>query len=258
MRKIQLTNNKYAEISILNSRQLLLKTNAEYPDITKTNVTITGLNYYNTFSINLTDTIQIENTGKTYNYTINYIDEVGAGIFQLTEEYRNSSSMFLFPLITVPKTISSQYYYTPYYYNSYIDCLQYPQYNNEKHLFVTYKFFNHSFYKKFENEIQIHKNLVDTQDITIDKVLFVFSIPQQYLSCIESFKNGEYLKFPKEAIHTIIDFYRDRTDEITVDILKNLPERRKQMETNLGCSIPIYVPTWSKPILTNETLIFKL
>lgn len=254
MNKIKLTNSKYAEINITNARQLQIKSNVEYPDIIKTNDNITGLNYYDNFSISLGNTLQIDNSGKKYNYVINYIEEDKAGIFILYEDFRNKTSMFLFPLITKIGTISSNYFYTPYYYNTYLYCNKYPKLNKDNHLFVVYRFFNHHFYTKFESDIQKHSNLVDSIDISADKVLFIFEIPEQHLECINLFKNGDYLKFPKKSIHKLLNFYSDAKGDVIIDVLKNSNERRSAMEYKLKCKIPKHIPTFSKPILTNETL----
>lgn len=254
MKSIKLTNNKCAEISIINSRQLRLKTNSEYPTITKENDDIIGLSYYGEFSVNINDTIKIDNADITYNYKVQYIEQESAGSFILTEELRNKTSRFLFPLITHVGAVSGLYYYNQYFYNAYTSCANYPQYNDNKHLFIVYKFFNHEGFKKFETTLQNHKNIVDTIDISVDKVLYIFEMPIEYLECINLFLKGSYLKFPDNSKIKIFQFYADCKSELALEVLKDSAARRKELSIKLGYDIPKDIPTMSKPNIEEEVL----
>ena len=237
--------NNYCTIKIVNARQLRVEINSEYPSLLKKDNEIISLTFP-AFTIDTDDELELNNQI----YKINYIEEETAGTFILTEEYITMTSRFLFTLIFPVNKISSEYFYKVYFYNAYLYC---DKFDYDNCIYVVYRFFNADNYKQLESKLTKNKNFIKCQDFEKNKVLFAFKIPEIYHNEINFFKHGKLLKYSTSAKDRISCFYKE-SDQVAVDVIKDCPKRRRDLEHKLDCRIPKGMATITKPIINIETL----
>ena len=245
--------NSYCTIKKINAKQLRVELNTEYPSIEKIDGNIRKLIFSKEFSIDLYDELDMSN-GQIYK--VNYIEEESPGTFILIEALTTKTSRFIFPLLFHINEIASKYYYRVYFYNAYLYC---NNYDNDKYIYVVYRFFDTEDYKQLESTLTKNKNFIKLVDINNGKVLFMFKIPERFEVELELFKQGKFLQYSIEAKNRIDCFYRKvdnvEVDQIAIDVIRDNKERRIKLETELGCIIPKSIATISKPTIEEETLI---
>lgn len=114
----------------------------------------------------------------------------------------NKSKTYLLPLLSELigfkkeffKNLENTYIFDDL--NKYKDCI-----------FILHDFsFRNPEYTKYENYIIDNEYFVDLIDIN-DKVLYIFKFPEEYLHEYNTFKEGKYSYYKKDAKELILDFY---------------------------------------------------
>ena len=145
-----MSNEKYF-ITKENSRVLVLTLNntkpvetyKTYEDYNKTFSTseILSLKFSVENVINIGDIIKIEDN----DFVINEIIPSEKGYYLLESEI-NKSAKYVLPLIA-DRNYATNFLFKKCLYNTYLYCDKYPQYNDDKHLFLMYKYTNYTIYK---------------------------------------------------------------------------------------------------------------
>lgn len=114
----------------------------------------------------------------------------------------NKSKTYLLPLIS--EVIKLEPSFFKYLRNTYIfdkngeyeDCI-----------FIEHEFnFKNPAFTKYEYEMTNNQYFVDLIDLD-NTVVYVFKFPEEYMHEYNSFKEGKYSKFKKDAKELILDFY---------------------------------------------------
>ena len=152
----------------------------------------------------------------------------------------NDTTIFLFPLLGIPKLIFSKGHETRYI-NSFLrdDCLaKYGHY----HLFITHKNFQDTQFKAFEDSLTSLDNYVDEYDICNNEVgVKIFKIPEEHIDDYHAFIEGRYSDFSKEAQEKVLTNNFSIISSAHIDYLKQVFNKceilRDFQEKKVGQSI---------------------
>jgi len=247
---INLTGNQKLEITPINARVLSLTSNCEPKTLYNEDFEIVELDFYKIKDIKIGDTIEI--SGVTYN--VNKIVKQNSNHY-LIDSNLTKSSEFILPLVSLPNTISSHYFYNKYFYNCYLYWDKYPQYSDNKHLFVCYKFYDSKEYKGLETFISEHKNFITNIDPNNNFTIFVLSIPKEYHYAVETILEGKYHELDNSIKSKIINFYELKLGNPIYNALLRPLEAVKKLELKLGTKIPSNMGLYTKPTKESESLI---
>ena len=270
--QIKITSNKNIDISYVNSRKLLLNLNncvvkeiratEQVLDYVLYSDKISGLDFYGKKSVNVGDTLLINNVS----FTINIIKPHPDNGYYLIDTEINKSLMFIFPLVIKTGEIPSDYLFNSCLYNTYLYYDKYPQYSENNHIFLTYKFYDIEGYKKIETFIATRDGYVETLEPNSTFSLFVFEIPTKYKEAVTLILEGKYHKLSDEVKNKILSFYnspKQLKEGDIVEVKHNLfnaftidKQKKLKFENYLSVKIPEDVSLISKPVISNET--FKL
>jgi hypothetical protein len=253
--KIVVAKNKSLELTIKNGRTLLLKHNIDAVKINREKNEIVELDFYgNKFSLNRE--VQVEVLDTKYTYKIRSIVQTSAYSFELSCCQLTKSSIFLLPLITEKDSTHDFYFYNTYFYNAYIRFEEMNEYNDDKHLFLVYRFFLSDYFKSLEKYLQQHKTFVRTFEPNKEFTVYVMEIPLLFQRDCRMILKGKYSIVTPTAKSKIITFHKAHIESELSHILHRSDKLREKIEQKLGCSIPSDVELHSKPDLTEETCIY--
>ena len=261
-----MSNEKYF-ITKENSRVLVLTLNntkpvetyKTYEDYNKTFSTseILSLKFSVENVINIGDIIKIEDN----DFVINEIIPSEKGYYLLESEI-NKSAKYVLPLIA-DRNYATNFLFKKCLYNTYLYCDKYPQYNDDKHLFVMYKYTNNPIYKKMEESLFKNPNFIEVFEANSQNTVFIFEIPKRYIYDVSLILKGKYHMIDNFVKSDIIDFFepfknKDSKYKGLYTNLKEVFERNenkiKLLESKLGCKLPKTVGIESKPDINKETL----
>lgn len=207
--------------------------------------------------ISVGDTISIEEN----DFIINEIIPSERGYYLLESEI-NKSAKYVLPLIA-DRTFATNFLFNKCLYNTYLYCNKYPQYNDNKHLFVVYKYVNNPVYKKMEESLFKNPNFIEVFEANSKKTVFIFEIPERYVYDVKLIIEGKYHLIDNFVKSDIIAFYEPTKNSDTkytklYNSLKEVFERNvnktKMLENKLGCKLPKTIGIESKPDINKETL----
>jgi hypothetical protein len=90
--------------------------------------------------------------------------------------------------------------------NCFIGAEERPEY--DKHIFVLYRFSDTTQFKRFEEQLKKHENFVECYDPDPFHVMYVFEVPERFISALEKFKLGKYSEMSNEAKARILKFHK--------------------------------------------------
>ena len=265
--KIDITSKKSYTIEIENARRLILRPN---------NIEITdSFNYYELFSkkyytdeilsINLANkkTISIGEQLKVdnINYTINQIYR-GNKVYYLVDSVLNKSAKYILPFVCEDYKCAGNYLYMRTFYNSYLYWDKYPQYSDNKHLFLCYKFLDNDTHKKLEAELIKQKNYIETIEPNTTFTIFVMEIPEKWRFATNQIIKGRYHYLDSYEKGKILEFFSPVRSGNAYQLLYNRlskvlwreEDEVRQLERKLAMSIPKHISIESKLIIKDETL----
>jgi len=227
----------------------------------KHNNKIVSLQFNEEIEIALGNKITVEINDRELVYNINYIRKHPLNnIYILNEFLDNDSKFFITPILN-----GTGFYwgYTGYMINTYLDIEHDEkwQFDDENSvIYLLYRFSPSDTFLKIEERIISNKNFLTKYDnLNGDDrfVTYIMKAPDRFMKDIKRFKRGKYKHFSKELKNNIIKFHGLHKDSYISNVLKDSPSLRKEMESELGCSIPKKLSLKTKPTLNNEILCLK-
>jgi len=250
--KISVANKKYIEINIKNGRELTLLHNIDSYKTTIEKNNIQSLTFYDhIIQVNQPLELKVDST-KTI-YLIKEINKVDNYKFSLICERLNKSSIFLLPLIAEKNSNHRAFFFNTFFYNAYIHYEGLEEYNDGKHLFLLYRFFNTDSFKDLEEILRSTNNFVKTYEPNKYFTCFIMEIPIMFQQDVNKILKGKYSNISSTAKSKIITFHEAHTDSEVAHILFKVPKLKEKLENYLGCAIPDDVELCSKPVLELES-----
>lgn len=253
--QINVTDTRWVDLTFVNARTLSVTHNFEAPKITKENKNITEIQL-GTYTIKVGTEIEISvsktNKNKVKRFKVNKIIENKMGV-NLVSESITKSSLFLFPLITNKYQINQLYEYDTYFYNAYLYNENFPEYNDGKHLFIAYRFFDDDRFRELESVILKNPNYLKTVEPNSDFTMYIFEIPKLLHSDVWFFKRGKYSKLSATSKSKIITFHQAKLDDWISLVLYKHSRLKKEIEQELDCYLPEELDLYDKPIKEQES-----
>lgn len=255
--RIIVTDTRYVDLDFINARTLLLTHNLETPKIIKDQNEITEIQFYG-YSIKVGDTLEINvsKTGKNKikRFFVNQIIENQKG-FNIVSEELNKTSVYIFPLLVRKNETGQLYDFDTYFYNAYLynNNPEYEQFNDSKHLFVVYRFFDDDRFKALEELITRNENYIKTIEPNGDFTMYIFEIPKLQQSNAFFVRKGKYSSLTATGKSKIITFHKAGQGDWLYKVLSKDKGLKREMEYQLDCDIPEEIDLCSKPVKTQET-----
>lgn len=250
--EIKLNDYKQVTIKLINARTLKLTHNLESVLIKKNKSTIECLDFYG-YKIPVGLDLPVKLNDRNYNYKIKEIIQTSQREFILRTGKLTKSSTYLFPLITMPNEDERYYCYSSYLENCYLYHQDFPDLNDDKHLFVQYRFFDTRNYKLLESIIFENKNFIKTYEPNNQFTIYIFEIPKQYHQDIQRFLEGKYSQISQNGKKAIVKFHELKERSSLVQILTKDSKLREQLEEDLGVPIPESMDLLDTPVIEEET-----
>lgn len=248
--QINVTDTRYVDINFVNARMLSVTHNFEAPKIIKENKEIIEINF-GTYTIKVGSKIEITFKNKPKDFFVYQIIENRLGFNIICDEL-TKSSIFLFPLITGSNSIAQLYEYDYYFYNAYLYNKSFPEYNDGKHLFVVYRFFNTERFKELESIIQSNPNYIKTIEINSNFTMYIFELPKMFHSDSYYFIRGRYSRLSTTAKSKITLFHQAKKDDWLYLVLTKDSKRKSELERWLDVDLGD-MELYTKPIKELES-----
>lgn len=168
-------------------------------------------------------------------YSITEIDQINDNCFQCHTMPRTKSSFFVTPMLGNTR---SELKWGQYFVNTFL---------SEDSIVLLYRYFNVEDFQQFEHELKKHSMFQRLIDYDIQHVAFQFKIPQEMLGNLKLFSAGKYSQMSDSYRSHILKFHALKLDTTIGKILFKSDERRKQLELDLGVSIPEDVELYDIP-----------
>lgn len=237
-KEITLDYNRVIWLELLDARSLKVTTNCAYIRSTvNENRNITELNFVDEYKIKLDDLIEfvIDSEYKLiFNFYTKQIKQFD-DYYILYSHTRTKSSYFLFPMLGYNR---EWYKWNQFFINSYTFCPEYDRKGN--FIYLLYKYMPLKQYNELERA-QINANTFVEILYPSNKgeVVFVHSVRDEYKSDLSYFKEGKYSLLSNTLKRKILFFHgTDKESEIGQILFKD-EKRRKQLEMEFNCKIPV-------------------
>jgi hypothetical protein len=203
-------------------------------------ISVDGIKY-----LNLNDCNQVFVTvnERLHTYEITEIDRINDNCFQLHTMPRTKSSFFITPILGAVRVAVR---WSQYFVNTFI--------TDENKIVILFRFFNSDDYRQFEYSMTRHPLFEKIIDHDNQHVAMQFKISEEDKKNIELFLKGQYSKMSDFYKERILSFHNLAKDSLIGKILFKADERRKQLEMDLGVTIPEDIELYDKP---DEREIFK-
>lgn len=230
-------------IEVQNGRTIKLTFNANPLEIVYEKKKITGIKINGEHYLKLgeLEDVFVTINDKLHTYKIRDIEKVDENCFLVHTMPRTKSSLFITPMIS-DSAIDLRW--TQYFVNTYTEFNE-----SEKNykIYILYRFFNSEDYKRFEHSLKKNKYFVSMKDYDLQHVVFEFRVPEEYVEDFKMFHSGKYSKMSVDYKYKILKFLSLSSESVISKILFKEDSRRKQLELELGVSIPYDVELYDIP-----------
>ena len=250
--KINQNGSKFIEIKPENARTLSVLHNYETVNELVKDDKILKINFNDLITFDVNSSVKYPLKDKIYTFDVEYIRKVNNKQYELKTNSINKSTLFLFPLITEKDIYSHMYFYNKYLENCYLYDSNFPGLSDNKHLFVSYRFFETELYKEVEKLLTKSKYYLRTYEPNAQFSIYIFEIPEVYHKDVELFIKGKYSEFSENAKQKIISFGQYKQTDILYQVLYKAEDLRKSMEKTLGCKISKKSELMNYPNLIKE------
>lgn len=181
----------------------------------------------------------------------------GPGYYLYTHNGLTKSTTFLMPFLGGNH---NNYRYKLNFVNAFLDAELDPNNKMGESLYLLYRFDGSLNYLSFDEDIRNHPYFEEGFEPDPYHTLYKFKLPENFKEDIELILKGKYSKISTEAKQLILNFHLSHKNRPLGQILLRSPERRKQMEEDLGHPIPkeneLLSPiNFRDEIYTNEFII---
>lgn len=244
--KVYVAKNKHIEIKIVNARELLLLHNIDTVKTETTGKTIKSLDFYD-YKVETNQHVEITVDNIKLNYKIKYIEKVSTYQYALYCDKITKSSIFLLPLVS-PKNINNKsFFFNSYLYNAYYSFEGQDLYNDGKHLFLLYRFFNNDYFMDLDKFITGLPNFIKTFEPNKSFTCYILEYPLKLQSDANKLIKGKYSAISTTSKSKILTFHQAHVDSELSHILFKKQELKVRLEKELSCYIPEDIELCSKP-----------
>jgi hypothetical protein len=231
-------------IEVLDGRSVRLTTDAHPCEVwyDKKKVVSININGQPYLSLDTYDKVFVMINGKLHTYDITEIDQIGDNVFQCHTMLRTKSSFFVTPMLGETR---NEFKWSQYFVNTFL--------HNSNKIVILYRFFDVEDYKQFEHALKKHQRYIGTVDYDLQHVAMIFKVPDEHLQNLKHFKEGQYSQMNIAYKEHVLKFHNLTKDTLIGRVLFKADERRKQLELDLGVTIPPDVELYDKP---DESEIF--
>lgn len=163
--------------------------------------------------------------------------------------------------------VNKSYSYLLYYINKYIPLKfikenlenTYIFYEDSYKICLLYKFSGKKIFTDYEFELENNRYYEKTIDVDKEKVVYVFTVPDELYEILEIFIEGKYSKLPeKEKLKDFLmkTFLLPKTDKI-FHVLDKTPLLKSLLENNLNVKISDDLDLSDPPNINEEEFIYE-
>jgi hypothetical protein len=169
-------------------------------------------------------------------YRINHIfplynaEEILVG-YDLTVAKQTKASIFIAPLLSGNRKL---FLWDKWFVNAFIGCPK----EEEDVICLLYRFSGDTLFTKFEAALEKFFNFKYKFDPDPYHVMFVFSVPEEFKSSYNAFKNSKYSEINDIVKLKILDYHSFSQDGMTGQILFKARSLRAQLEKDLEQELP--------------------
>ncbi len=242
---ITLSYGRELFLELLDARTIKVTTNCAFVQNEYIENSIFRLNYANQYTLALGDIMSFRlgvDWEMDFKFKVNQIKEFD-GYYILYSHKRTKSSYFLTPMLGYNK---EYFKWNQFYINSYSKC---PEYNKEgNYLFLLYKYMPIDKYTEFEkSHIKLNTFVEILYPEIKDEIIFVHKLADKYNKDIVNFSQGKYSSMSDTVKRQILYFHNTNKEGELGQILFKAEQRRKQMEMEFMCKIPVELDLWDCP-----------
>lgn len=124
-------------------------------------------------------------------------------------------------------------------------------------IFLLYRFSGQPWFSEFEAQLKSNPHFIESVDVDKAHVLYEFSVPSEYEEDKNLILEGKYSEVSEGAKTRIISFHKSGKGKPLYQILHKSEIRRKEMEKELGDSIPKENELFDKFKESNEIYLNK-
>lgn len=197
-------------------------------------IRISGITYLSLYTFNKVF-VTIED--KLHTYEISDIEQLAENCFQCHTMQRTKSSFFITPMLGKSRI---DVRWGQYFVNTFVD-------ESKKAIFVLYRFFHVEDYKQFEHSLTKNPMFQKLIDYDEQHVAIQYKVPEDMENNFQMFCQGKYSQMSHNYKVHILNFHGLAQDTLIGRVLFKSEERKKQLEMDLGVTIPQDVELYDKP-----------
>lgn len=235
---IGLSYDRSIWLELLDARSLKITTNCAFVEsLFNDNNSLVQLNFANQYEIKVGDTITLK-TGiewtMNYNFIVSQIKQFD-GYQILYSHKRTKSSYFMLPVLGYNR---EWFKWEQFFINTYTLC---PEYKFEgDYIYLLYKYMPLKQYNELEQaQLKLSTFVEIIYPHQKDEVIFVHKIDEKYVADLQSFRKGKYSELDDTLKRRILFFHNTNKESEIGHILFKDERRRKQLEMEFKCRIPI-------------------
>lgn len=244
---IKLENDKKIKLNPLTTKAVEVSTNGNVTAI-REEKEIKELDFTSLYSLKIGDTIEFENIGK---FTI---DKIMLGdderTFTLLAQSYTFTSQFILPMFGNSR---KDLFWTndteSAFVNAYLRTRE--PVSGVRHreglIYLKYRFIDTPEFIEFEGRIREREDYVTSIDPDGDHVIFVLKVPEDMIKILESFKQGQYSKFPEFYKRRVLKFHDYQIGGKMYQVLNRDKKLLQDLEKKLGMRLPTDSELMSKP-----------
>jgi len=246
--------NGCVTIKLVNASTLSLTHNINNIQVeTNSKNKIEQLIFTDKYRIVIGEDLEVSKDLEKHKYFVKSIIKKNNTEFEIRSVSRNKSSIFILPLIANSK--SKDYMnFESYLYNSYLHYEGHDTYNDGKHIFLKYRFFNTEHFYELEKRLMLLPTFIKSVQPNKDFTIYIFKISDQFSQDISLLLKGKYSKISTTAKARIILFHGIKMTDYIGQVLYKDKDLKEKLELNLDCEIPDNIDLLTKPNLEREKL----
>ena len=190
---------------------------------------------------------------KRFKYKINIIEEKWYNnilTYEVSCAKRNKSSLFLLPMLGGDRHL---YFWNQLFLNAFISTEK-----EEECIALLYRFSANPLFLKFEKALTQFKTFIRKEDPNDGFVLFVFNVPPEHKTNYIKFITGKYSEFSKLYKVNLLEFHKYDVNSLIGQVIFKSEERKKELESKLGCELEDSSELLSIIDIKNETFNPKI
>lgn len=222
-------------VSVINPRLLLATPAFKEYEVEDEEGNLIGLNCLDQFKINKGESIQFKNQKYKIQTIEKQVSKQGktTGYYLYTHKDLTKTCNFIVPLLGYNRVY---WRWSLNFVNAFCGTQMYADYGNS--IYMLYRYQGDKIFGEFEQNLQNHPWFSESIDTDHYHVMFKFDIPEEWQEDVDLILKGKYSRISVKLKEKILKFHGSSETRPLGQILSKSPVRRKQLEKELGTSIP--------------------